>query len=175
MFKVLSFPTKFSFRDSVDNNSLIELVRVMILSRIDYSNSFLRTNCLSWTEMTGLMNSAWRLLFRLLPETPALSYVKRIHWLPLKQCSTKSLILLSLGRLCTKCFRMSRLVDFQKWQRYEKSIQFSSSHHKEEGASHAISQEWFKLTSDLNLIPHELIHRKKLITFSLNGFWVFKC
>ena len=76
----------YSIRDTVDRKSLIELVRVMILSRLDYCNSLyygLPVNIIQ--KLQRIMNSACRLIFRLSPGSPTANYIKELHWLPMKQ------------------------------------------------------------------------------------------
>ena len=76
----------YSMRDTVHRKSLIELVRVMILSRLDYCNSLyygLPVNIIQ--KLQRLMNSACRLIFRLSPGSPTANYIKELHWLPMKQ------------------------------------------------------------------------------------------
>ena len=75
----------YSIRDTVDRKSLIELVRVMIPSRLDYCNSLyygLPVNIIQ--KLQRIMNSAC-LIFRLSPGSPTANYIKELYWLPMKQ------------------------------------------------------------------------------------------
>ena len=72
----------WSIRDQVKTSVLIELFRVLVLSRADYCNSlyYALPNILL-LKLPRMKN--FRLIFRLSPSTPTSSYLKKLHWLPL--------------------------------------------------------------------------------------------
>ena len=76
----------YSIRETVDRKSLIELVRVMMLSRPDYCNSlYYGLPVYIIQKLERIMNSACRLIFRLSPGSPTANYIKELHRLPMKQ------------------------------------------------------------------------------------------
>ena len=83
----------YSIRDTVDRKSLIELVRLMILSRLDYCNSlYYGLPVYIIQKLQRIMNSACRLIIRLSPGSPTANYIKELHWLPMKRVLYKILI-----------------------------------------------------------------------------------
>ena len=76
----------YSIRDTVDRKSLIELIRVMIPSRLDYCNSLYYGPPVNIIQkLQRIMNSACCLIFRLSLGSPTANYIKELHWLPMKQ------------------------------------------------------------------------------------------
>ena len=76
----------YSIRDTVDRDSLIALVRVMIFSRLGYCNSLYNGLAVYIIQkLQRIMNSACRLIFRLSPVSPTANYIKELHWLPIEQ------------------------------------------------------------------------------------------
>ena len=76
----------YSIGDTVDRKSLIELVRVMILSRLANCNSlYYGLPEYIIQKLQCIMNSASRLIFRLTPGSPTVNYIKKLPWLPMKQ------------------------------------------------------------------------------------------
>ena len=73
-----------SIRDTFDRKSLIELVRVMILSRLDYCNSLYYRLPVYNIQKLQRMNSAC-LIFRLSPGSSTTNYIKLLLSLPMKQ------------------------------------------------------------------------------------------
>ena len=70
----------YSIRDTVDRKSLIELVRVMILLRLDYCNSlYYGLPLYIIQKLQRIMNSASSLIFRLSPGSPTANYIKATH------------------------------------------------------------------------------------------------
>ena len=70
----------YSIRDTVDRKSLIELVRVMILSRLDYCNSlYYGLPVFILQKLQRIMNSACRLIFELSPVSSTAKYFKELH------------------------------------------------------------------------------------------------
>ena len=67
----------WSIRDQVKTSVLIEFIRVLVLSRVDYCNSLYNglPNFLL-AKPQRIINSALRLIFRLSPSTPTSSYLK---------------------------------------------------------------------------------------------------
>ena len=73
-------------RDQVKTSVSIEFIRVLVLSRIDYCNSFYYgLPNLLLAKLQRIMNSAARLIVRLSPSRPTLSYLRQLHWLPIRQ------------------------------------------------------------------------------------------
>ena len=59
---------------------------LLVLSRFDYCNSlYYGLPNFLFAKLLRIMNSAARLIFRLSPSTPTSSYLKQLHWLPIKQ------------------------------------------------------------------------------------------
>ena len=57
-----------------------------MLSRVDYCNSlYYGLPNFLLAKLRRIMNSAERLIFRLSPSTPTSSYLKQLHWLPIRQ------------------------------------------------------------------------------------------
>ena len=76
----------WSIRDQVKTSVLIELNRVLVLSRVDYCNSlYYGLPNFLLAKLQRIMNSAARLIFRLSPSTPTSSYLKQLHWLTIRQ------------------------------------------------------------------------------------------
>ena len=105
-----------SIRDTVDRKSLIELVRVMILSRLDYCNSLyygLPVNIIQ--KLQRIMNSAC-LIFRLSPGSPTANYIKELHWLTMKQRSLYKILLFwsPFSSPSVENSDVSRRISFQK-------------------------------------------------------------
>ena len=75
-----SFLVVFSIRDSIPKDSLIELVRVLILTRLDYCNSlYYGLPDFLLQRLQPIMNCACRLIFRLSPGTPNSDFIKQLH------------------------------------------------------------------------------------------------
>ena len=76
----------WSIRDQVKTSVLIELIRVLMLSRVDYCNSlYYGLPNFLLAKIQRIMNLAARLIFRLSPSTPISSNLKQLHWLPIRQ------------------------------------------------------------------------------------------
>ena len=75
----------WSIRDQVKTSVLIELFRVLVLSRVDYCNSlYYGLPNFLLARLQRIMNSAERLIFLLSP-SPTSSYLNQLHWLPIRQ------------------------------------------------------------------------------------------
>ena len=76
----------WSIRDQVDTSVRIELIRVLVLSPVDYSNSsyYVLPN-FSLAKLQRIMNSAALLMFRFSSSRPTSSYLKQLHWLQIRQ------------------------------------------------------------------------------------------
>ena len=76
----------YSIRDIVDRDVLIELVRVMIISRPDYCNSlYCGSPAVLHGKLKRMINCACRLIFRLSPGTPTPRFIKQLPWLPVQK------------------------------------------------------------------------------------------
>ena len=76
----------YSIRDTVDSDLVIELVGVMIFSRLDYCNSFYYgLPAVLHGKLQRIMNCACKLIFRLSPGTPTSKFIKWPHWLPVQK------------------------------------------------------------------------------------------
>ena len=83
-----------SIRDQVKTSVLIELIRVLVLSRVDCCNSlyYVLPNFLL-AKLQRIINSAARLFFRLSPSTPTSLYLKQLDWLPIRQRITFKILM----------------------------------------------------------------------------------
>ena len=161
----------YSIRDTVDRKSLIELVREMILSRLDYCNSLfygLPVDIIQ--KLQCIMNSACRLIFRLSPGSPTANYIKELHWLPMKQRLLYKILLfghrlvhhpwkipMHLGALV---FRNDKVTRCQ--YAYNLKVPNVTTAFGRWSFSFAGAFEWNKLPFEMKLIPHEFYYRKKL-------------
>ena len=76
----------YSIRDTVDRKSLIELVRVIIFSRLGYCNSlYYGLAVYIIQKLQRIMNSTCHLIIRLSPVSPTANYIKELHGLPMEQ------------------------------------------------------------------------------------------
>ena len=77
--------TIFSIRDTVQIRSLIAIVRVMILSRLDRCNLlYYWLPADSTQKLQRIINTAC-LIFRLSRGLPTANFIKQFYWLPMKQ------------------------------------------------------------------------------------------
>ena len=75
----------WSLRGQFKTSVLIELIKVLMLSRVDNCNSlYYGLPRFLLAKLQRIMNSAARLIFRLSP-TPTSSYLKQLHCLPIRQ------------------------------------------------------------------------------------------
>ena len=75
----------YSIRDTVHNDVLIELVRVIIILRLDFCNSIydgLPAVFHGKLQLQRIRNCACKLIFRLSPRTPTSRFIKQLHWSP---------------------------------------------------------------------------------------------
>ena len=163
----------YSIRDTTDRRSLIELVRVMSLSRLDYCNSlYYGLPVYTIQKLKRIMNSIC-FIFRLSPGSPTANYLKEIHWLPMERVLYKILLFLhrlvhhpwkipvNLGALVfgidkvTRCQYAYNLKVPNVRTAFGRRISFNFS----------VPFEWNKLPFEMKLIPHEFDYRKKLKTF----------
>ena len=163
----------YSIRDTVDRKSLIDLVRVMILSRLDYCNSlYYGLPVYIIQKLQRIMNSAC-LIFRLSLGSPTANFIKELHWLPMKQRILYK-ILLFVHRLVhhpwkiamylgTLVFRNDKVTRCQ--YAYNLKVPDVTTALGRRSFSFAVPFEWNKLPFGMKLIPHELDYRKKLKTF----------
>ena len=76
----------YSIRDIVNRDVLIELVRIMIISRLHYCNSlYYGLPAVLHGKIQRIMNCACRLIFRLSPGTPISRFIKQLHLLPVQK------------------------------------------------------------------------------------------
>ena len=74
------FLVVYSIRDSIPKDSLIDLVRVLILTRLDYCNSlYCGLPDLHLQRLQQILNWVCRLIFRLSPGTPTSDFIKQLH------------------------------------------------------------------------------------------------
>ena len=73
--------------EAVYSDILIELVRVMIFSRLDSCNSlYYGLHAVLHGMLQRIIKCTCRLIFRLSPRTPTSRIIKQLHWLPVKKC-----------------------------------------------------------------------------------------
>ena len=76
----------WSIRDQVKTSVIIELIRGLVLSPVDYCNSlYYGLPNILIAKLQRITNSAGRLISRLLPSTPTSPNLKQLHCLPFKQ------------------------------------------------------------------------------------------
>ena len=163
----------YSIRDTADSDVLIELLRVMIISRLDYCNPlFYGLPAVLHGKLQWIMNCACRLIFRLSIGTPTSRFIKQLHWLPVQKRVLFE-ILLCGHRLIHHPQRipgyLSSLVsrnDIVKRCQYiyNHLISVTKTNFGKRSFSHAIWHEWNRLQFELKLISDELTYRKKLKT-----------
>ena len=126
----------YSIIDAVDRKSLIELVRVMILSRLHYCNSLYYGLPVYFIQkLQRIINSASRLIFRLLLGSPIAIYIKELNWLPMKQRILYKILLFGqrlvhhpwkipmyLGALIFRIDRVTRCIQFANMQKISKIL-----------------------------------------------------
>ena len=164
----------YSIRDTVDSDVLIELVRVMIISRLDYCNSlYYGLLAVLHGKLQRIMNCACMLIFRLSTGTPTSRLIKQLHWLPVQK-RLQFKILLFGHRLIHHPQRvpvyLSSLVSrndkiTRNQYIYNLQILVTKTNFGKRSFSHAIPHEWNRLPFELKLIPDELTCRKKMETF----------
>ena len=120
-------------------------------------------------KLQRIMNSAARLIFRLSPSTASSSYLKQLHWLPIKRHVFKILLyahrfIYQPGKLPLYLSElMKRNTMFTRSQYFYNSLfpKFRSNFGRR-SFSHAVAVEWNKLSFDMKLIPSEVLFRRKL-------------
>ena len=164
----------WSIRNQVKTSVLIELIRVLVLSRVDYCNFlYYRLPNFLLAKLQRIMNSAARLIFRLSPSTPTSSYLKQLHWLPIRQRIVFKILLyahrfihqpaklpLYLSELMKRNTMVTRSHYF-----YNLLVPKFRSNFGRRSFSHAVAVEWNKFSFDLKLIPSEILFRRKLKTY----------
>ena len=118
------------------------------------------------------MNSAAPLIFRLSPSTPTSSYLKQLHWLPIRQRIIFKILLYAdrfvrqPGKLPLYLSDLSKRNTIVTRSHYFYSLcvpKFRSTFGRR-SFSHAIAVEWNKHSFALKLIPYEVLLRRKLKT-----------
>ena len=164
----------WAIRDEVKTSVFFELIRALVLSRVDYCNSlyYVLPNFLL-AKLQRIMNSAARLIFQLASSTPTSSYLRQLHWLPISQRSVFKILLyahrfvhqpgklpLYLSELMIRNTMVTRSQYF-----YNLLVPKFRSSFGRRSFSHAVAVEWNKLSFDLKLIPSEILFRRKLKTY----------
>ena len=164
----------WSIRYQVKTLVRIELIRVLVLSRVDYRNSlYYGLPNFLLAKLQGIMNSATRLIFRFSPSTPTSTYLKQLHWLPNRQHIIFKIILyahrfvhqsgkllLYLSDLVKRNTMVTRSQCF-----YSLHVPKFCSNFGKQSFSHAVVVEWNKISLELKLIPSEIFFRQKLKTY----------
>ena len=162
----------WSIRDQVKKSVLIDLTRVLVLSRVDYCNSFYYglPNFLS-AKLCQIMYSAARLIFRLSPSTPTTSpCLKQLHWLPIGQRIVFKTLLYAHcfvhqpGKLPLYLSKLNETRWLQGPNIFTIYL-FPSFTPGRHSFSHAVAVEWNKLSFKLKFIPSEILFRQKLKSF----------
>ena len=164
----------WSIRDQVKKSVLIELIRVLVLSRVDYCNSLyygLQNFLLAKLQRT--MNSAARLIFPLSPSTRTSSYLKQLHWLPIRQRIVFKMLLYAhrfihqpgkLPLYLLELIKRNTMVTKSHYF-YNLLVPKFRSNFGRRSFSPAVAVEWNKLSFDLKLIPSEILFRRKFRTY----------
>ena len=84
--------------ETVDRDVLIELVRVMIISRLDYCNSlYYGLPAVLHGKLQQIINFACRLTFRLSLGKTTSRFIKQLHWLPVQKRVCSKFYFLVIG------------------------------------------------------------------------------
>ena len=93
------YPAKiYSIRDTVDRKWLIELLPLMILSRLDFFKVLYNLlPAYTIQKLQRIMNSECCFIFRLspVPVPPTANYIKELRWLPMKERVVYKILLFS--------------------------------------------------------------------------------
>ena len=112
----------YSIKETVDRVVLIELVRVIIISRLYYWNLlYYGLPAVLHGMLQRIMNCASSLIFRLSPGTPTSRFIKQLQWLPVQKsvCSKFCFLVIAQfiilsefqGILALLCLAMIKLQD----------------------------------------------------------------
>ena len=163
----------YSIRDTVDRKSLIELVRVMILLRLDYCNSlYYGIPLYIIQKLQRIMNSASSLIFRLSPGSPTSNYITELHWLPMKQRILYKILFFG-HRLVHHPWKIPMYLGALAFQNdkvtrcqyaYNLKVPNVTTAFGRRSFSFAVPFEWNKRPFEMRLISHEFVYRKKLKT-----------
>ena len=169
----------YSIRDTVDSDVLIELVRNMIISRLDYCNSIhYGLPAILHGKLQRIKNCACRLIFRLSPGTPTSRFIKQLHCLPVQKSGLFKILIFGHrlfhhpqqvpGYLSSLLSRNDKFTRCQNI--YSLQILVTKTNFGKRSFIHAIPHEWNRLPFELKLIADERTYRKKQKTFL---FWLF--
>ena len=164
----------FSVKHHLERTILIELIRMQVISRLDYCNIryvSLPTKLIS--KLQRVMNVAARCIFCLHAGAPTSAYIRQLHWLPIKQrCLFKLLLFVhraihkpsdsplyqqELLKRNTRVTRMNYV--------YNLEVPKTRSAYGRRSFRYIGPMEWNKLPASLKSIPTELCFRKALKTY----------
>ena len=164
----------FSVKHHLERTILIELIRLQVISRLDYCNILyvsLPTKLIS--KLQRVMNVAASCIFCLHAGTPTSAYIRQLHWLPIKQrCLFKLLLFvhraihkpsdspLYLQELLKRTTRVTRMNYV-----YNLEVPKTRSACDRRSFRYIGPTEWNKLPASLKSIPTELCFRKALKTY----------
>ena len=145
-----------------------------MLSRVDYCNSlYYGLQNFLLVKLQRIMNYAARLIFRLSPSTPTSSYLKQLHWLPIRQRIVFKILLCAhrfvhqppkLPLYLSELMKRNTMVTSSQYF-YNLLVPKFCSNFGRRSFSHAVAVEWNKLSFDLKLSPSEVLFRRKLKTY----------
>ena len=164
----------FSVKHHLERTILIELIRMQVISRLDYCNILyvsLPTKLIS--KLQRVVNVAARCIFCLHAGTPTSAYIRQLHWLPIKQrCLFKLLLFvhraihkpsdspLYLQELLKRNTPVTRMN-----YAYNLEVPKTRSAYGRRSFRYIGPTEWNKLPASLKSIPTELCFRKALKTY----------
>ena len=161
----------FSIRDTVDRKASIELVRVMILSQLDYCNSlYYGIPVYIMQKLQRILDSASCLIFRLSIGSPTANYIEELHRLPMKQRVLYKILLFGQRLvqhpwkfpmyLVALAFRNDKVTRCQ--YAYNLKVPNVTTALGRRSFSFAVPFEWNNLLFEMKLRPHGFDYRKNL-------------
>ena len=151
-------------------DSLIDLVRVLILTRLNFCNSlYYGLPDFLLKKLQRIVNCACRLIFRLSLGTS--EFMKQLHWLPVRKRFLFRILLMGhrlvhhpvpdyLNSLVSRKGKVTRSQYIYKFQTPTLKTDFGKR-----SFSFAVPHEWNRLPFEIKLLPKENAFRKKLETF----------
>ena len=155
----------WSLRDQSKASTLIELFRILVLSRVDYCKSlYYGLPIFLSAKLQRIMKSAARLIFLLSPSTPTSSYLKQLPWLPIRQRILFKIFLYAHrfghhpGKLPLYLAELMKRNTMITRSQYFLQFTFPQicSNFERRSFSQAVAVEWNKLSFDLKLITSEV-------------------